>query len=56
MDHFLEKAKSLLHDRNHGVLLAGVTLVNEMCEVDENVRGEFKKVRLACDVASAPRS
>jgi AP-1 complex subunit gamma-1 len=45
MDHFLEKAKSLLHDRNHGVLLAGVTLVNEMCEVDENVRGEFKKVR-----------
>lgn len=44
MDHFLEKAKSLLHDRNHGVLLAGVTLVNEMCEVDEGVRGQFVKV------------
>ncbi|KAJ9095950.1 hypothetical protein QFC21_005312 [Naganishia friedmannii] len=47
MDHFLEKAKSLLHDRNHGVLLAGVTLVNEMCEVDDGVCGEFKKPRVS---------
>ncbi|KAJ9098042.1 hypothetical protein QFC19_006477 [Naganishia cerealis] len=56
MDHFLEKAKSLLHDRNHGVLLAGVTLVNEMCEIDENVRGEFKKVRVTRDTVSQPSS
>jgi hypothetical protein len=45
-DHFLDKAKALLHDRNHGVLLAGVTLVTEMCHLEREVCDSFKKVRL----------
>ena len=46
MDHFTSKSKSLLGDRNHGVLLAGVTLVTEMCGMDEGICEEFRKVRL----------
>ncbi|KAK5232143.1 clathrin associated protein complex large subunit [Exophiala xenobiotica] len=34
-EHFLEKAKLLLQDRNHGVLLCGITLITSMCEADE---------------------
>lgn len=34
-EHFVEKAKLLLSDRNHGVLLCGLTLVTSMCEADE---------------------
>ena len=34
-EHFLEKAKLLLQDRTHGVLLCGVTLVENLCEADE---------------------
>ncbi|RXK40134.1 AP-1 complex subunit gamma-1 [Tremella mesenterica] len=43
IDHFVGKARMLLQDRNHGVLLAGVTLITEMCAIDESVRGEFRK-------------
>lgn len=39
-EHFLEKAKLLLNDRNHGVLLGGLTLVISMCEIDEDEGGE----------------
>lgn len=39
-EHFLEKAKALLSDRNHGVLLCGLTLVTSMCEADEAEGGE----------------
>lgn len=34
-EHFLEKAKLLLQDRNHGVLLCGLTLVTSLCEADQ---------------------
>lgn len=34
-EHFVEKAKLLLSDRNHGVLLCGLTFVIDMCEADE---------------------
>jgi len=34
-EHFLEKAATLLSDRNHGVLLCGLTLVTSLCEADE---------------------
>ncbi|KAG6031545.1 hypothetical protein E4U41_007536 [Claviceps citrina] len=34
-EHFLEKATHLLADRNHGVLLCGLTLVTSLCEADE---------------------
>ncbi|KAG9248262.1 adaptin N terminal region-domain-containing protein [Calycina marina] len=34
-EHFVEKAATLLSDRNHGVLLCGLTLVISLCEADE---------------------
>lgn len=34
-EHFVEKAKLLLSDRNHGVLLCGLTLVTSMCEAED---------------------
>ena len=39
-EHFVEKAKLLLSDRNHGVLLCGLTFVVSMCEADEAEGGE----------------
>lgn len=39
-EHFLDKAKVLLNDRNHGVLLSGLTLVISLCEADEEEGGE----------------
>lgn len=39
-EHFVEKAKMLLSDRNHGVLLCGLTLVTGLCEADEAEGGE----------------
>ncbi|KAI6101346.1 adaptin N terminal region-domain-containing protein [Pisolithus sp. B1] len=42
VDHFVSKAKSLLTDRNHGVLLAATTLVSEMCQLDETCLNEFR--------------
>lgn len=39
-ENFFEKAKALLNDRNHGVLLCGLTFVTSMCEADEEEGGE----------------
>ncbi|ROW15460.1 hypothetical protein VPNG_02360 [Cytospora leucostoma] len=39
-EHFIEKASALLQDRNHGVLLCGLTLVTSLCETDEEEGGE----------------
>lgn len=39
-EHFLDKAKILLADKNHGVLLCGLTLVTSLCEEDEAEGGE----------------
>ncbi|KAF5388661.1 hypothetical protein D9757_004778 [Collybiopsis confluens] len=41
-DHFTTKAKNLLTDRNHGVLLSSITLVTEMVQVDPAVLEEFR--------------
>ncbi|KAJ7634129.1 adaptin N terminal region-domain-containing protein [Mycena polygramma] len=41
-DHFTTKAKNLLTDRNHGVLLSSITLVTEMCQIDTAIRDEFR--------------
>lgn len=41
-DHFTTKAKNLLADRNHGVLLSSITLMIEMCQADENILNEFR--------------
>ncbi|KOS17330.1 AP-1 complex subunit gamma-1 [Escovopsis weberi] len=39
-EHFIDKATALLSDRNHGVLLCGLTLVASLCEADEEEGGE----------------
>lgn len=39
-EHFIEKASHMLSDRNHGVLLCGITLVTSLCEADEEEGGE----------------
>jgi AP-1 complex subunit gamma-1 len=39
-EHFIEGSKTLLNDRNHGVLLCGLTFVTSMCEADEAEGGE----------------
>ncbi|KNZ74565.1 AP-1 complex subunit gamma-1 [Termitomyces sp. J132] len=41
-DHFVTKAKNLLTDRNHGVLLSSITLVTEMCQMDPGILEEFR--------------
>jgi AP-1 complex subunit gamma-1 len=45
-EHFVEKAKMLLSDRNHGVLLCGLTLVTSMCEAEEADGGEDTVVEM----------
>jgi AP-1 complex subunit gamma-1 len=52
-EHFLDKAKSLLQDRNHGVLLCGLTLVTSMCEEDEAEGGEMGVVEMFRPVVPA---
>ncbi|KAL1965360.1 hypothetical protein VTN77DRAFT_5797 [Rasamsonia byssochlamydoides] len=40
-EHFIEKAKMLLSDRNHGVLLCGLTLAIDLCEhAEESEEGQ----------------
>ncbi|ETW79068.1 hypothetical protein HETIRDRAFT_478419 [Heterobasidion irregulare TC 32-1] len=41
-DHFITKAKNLLADRNHGVLLTAITLVVEMVQADPSCLDEFR--------------
>ncbi|KAH9970452.1 Adaptor protein complex AP-1 gamma subunit [Russula compacta] len=41
-DHFVAKAKNLLADRNHGVLLTAITLVIDMVQADPTCLEEFR--------------
>ncbi len=43
-DHFVSKAKNLLTDRNHGVLLTAITLVTELVQVDSSFLQDFRTV------------
>ncbi|ORX54913.1 Adaptor protein complex AP-1 gamma subunit [Hesseltinella vesiculosa] len=46
-ENFISRTKSLLNDRNHGVLVTGVTLVTEICQImPENVEIFRKAVPL----------
>lgn len=38
-EHFMEKAKTLLSDRNHGVLICGLTFATDLCEAEEEEEG-----------------
>ncbi|GAO48354.1 Adaptor protein complex AP-1 gamma subunit [Saitoella complicata NRRL Y-17804] len=41
-DNFVDRAKTLLSDRNHGVLLCGVTFATDLCENDPDLVDQFK--------------
>ncbi|CAJ0843182.1 4509_t:CDS:10 [Entrophospora sp. SA101] len=42
-ENFISKAKSLLNDRNHGVLLTAITLIIEMCSINSEALQTFRK-------------
>ncbi|KAF5097082.1 hypothetical protein D0Z03_001486 [Geotrichum reessii] len=41
---FVEKAKSLLSDKNHGVLICGIALINDLCVHNPELINTFKKL------------
>jgi AP-1 complex subunit gamma-1 len=45
MENFIARAKSLLNERNHGVLLTGITLLTEMCLQDPEILTDVRSVR-----------
>ncbi|XP_063225377.1 AP-1 complex subunit gamma-1 isoform X2 [Bacillus rossius redtenbacheri] len=44
MEIFLPATRSLLSEKNHGVLITGVTLITEMCETSPDTLQHFKKI------------
>uniref|UniRef100_U5EPQ6 AP-1 complex subunit gamma n=1 Tax=Corethrella appendiculata TaxID=1370023 RepID=U5EPQ6_9DIPT len=44
MEIFLPATRSLLNEKNHGILIAGVTLITEMCEKSNDTLTHFKKI------------
>nr|CAD7569427.1 unnamed protein product [Timema californicum] len=44
MEIFLPATRSLLSEKNHGVLITGVTLITEMCENSPDTLLHFKKI------------
>lgn len=49
MEIFLPATRSLLSEKNHGILITGVTLITEMCENSPDTLLHFKKVSLLVD-------
>ncbi len=43
MENFVPKVRSLLTEKSHGVLLTGITLMNEMCDLDVHNIEQFRK-------------
>ena len=47
IENFMSRAKNLLHERTHGPLLTGLTLLIEMCTQDPGVIEELQSVRFS---------
>ncbi|EPQ32303.1 uncharacterized protein PFL1_00499 [Pseudozyma flocculosa PF-1] len=43
LDHFVDRTKQLLSDKNHGVLLCAVTLAIEICRADPEALEDYRK-------------
>ncbi|EST06595.1 Clathrin/coatomer adaptor, adaptin-like, N-terminal [Kalmanozyma brasiliensis GHG001] len=43
IDHFVDRTKQLLSDKNHGVLLCAVTLAIEICRQDDEALQEYRR-------------
>ena len=51
IDTFAEKAAALLSDRHHGVLLSGVTLMQEICELEPSIIEQYRRhVPMLCKI------
>jgi AP-1 complex subunit gamma-1 len=46
LENFVPKVRALLSEKDHGVLLTGVSLMIEMCRIQPSVAQDFKKVYL----------
>lgn len=44
-ENFIERSKSLLNDKNHGVLLCTLTLIIDMCTRNPNIIKYYRPVR-----------
>lgn len=44
MENFIPATRALLGERNHGVLITGVTLINEICLVSPENLGHFRRL------------
>ncbi|KAI9197178.1 adaptin N terminal region-domain-containing protein [Polychytrium aggregatum] len=44
MENFFPKARNFVNERNHGVLLTGITLLTEMCAINKEVIPEVRKL------------
>ncbi|KAJ3196947.1 clathrin associated protein complex large subunit [Irineochytrium annulatum] len=43
IENFQSRAKGLLNERNHGVLLTGITLLTEMCKLDPLITDDIRQ-------------
>ena len=43
VESFADRAPTLLADRHHGVLLAGMVLLLELCQLDPNLIPTYRK-------------